>query len=199
MHLLTVIQDDRSRGERMLRIIKNKRADSQESTFRFIVIGIGLTLIFAAVVLSLFWGWNKATAKTVTGKIDMLADYDNDGIINQYDKCCAASCNPKGEEINIDMTSRWYGCASWQDYTPCTTDISVQCNGRAIPDPTLDYDKDGVQNQYDKCCAASCAPKAGETVDQSPNSPKQGCTQNQAPTTICSMDPNVPCNTVQVS
>ncbi|MBU0536127.1 MAG: hypothetical protein KKE20_04125 [Nanoarchaeota archaeon] len=162
-------------------MIMNKKGIEKLTVELLIVIGVIAMAGFLYILV--FKGGIERGGKGVMTQINVLGDADGDNVINRDDTCCAAACSARPSQVDSDARSPFFGCTAVQGATNCTSSVCF-----------LDYDKDNVNNDLDKCCAPQCKPKTGEMVNLECPGSKCGCTSKQKPTG-CDEPPEVACGT----
>ncbi len=88
------------------------------------ILAIVMIILGVAYYETAYAGVEKSTDKVM----DQQGDFDNDGIINAFDRCCPTACEVLSgyrDTVDTDPSSRRYGCAEYQEPTSCTAE---QCN-----------------------------------------------------------------------
>ncbi len=83
---------------------------------RIVVVAV-ILLVVLVVYLGVFQGLFKKEGNQINKQIDNLDDYDNDGVINMFDKCC---CTDSGKIDDVGSN----GCLSEETPTALTKDCS---------------------------------------------------------------------------
>ncbi|MBD3314092.1 hypothetical protein GF345_06630 [Candidatus Woesearchaeota archaeon] len=163
-----------------MNITMNKKGDIGKFTY-VLLLSLALTALAAYLYLVVFKGGLERGGSGIIGEIEGLGDLDGDGVANKDDVCCAAACEARPSQVNSNPQSSFFGCTEYQGDTNCS---SSRC--------FLDYDRDHIRNELDKCCAPQCKIESDEMVNMECPGSNCGCTSHQRPT-ACDAGPDAEC------